>query len=204
MNRSLKDYWYEVYHYGYRVRSFEPKNEIERWQFYKNLYSITSEQIQLSSDYKKLFESVKYKPAGFEDVYATLYIAGNEYSNNVEKFHFLVELFRIPKLSNFRVSFIKALQIAYNAGQLQATIDDDEYDQEVVDFINENRLNEITTYFKNPDQKINTKINNLGASVVNTTYIVLLILFLIMCYYMIKIICDTFKGSPIIVNDNNY
>jgi hypothetical protein len=194
MARSLKDYWYEVYHYGYRVRMYEPESGMERWQFYKNLYSSIPDQIQMSSGYKKLFESVKYKPAGIEDVDATVTIAQHEYINNVEKFHFLVQLFRIPKLSNFRVPFIKALQIAYNAGQLQALIDKDEYDQELVDFINENRLNEITTYFENPDQKINAKIGSAEAPIINTIYIVLLVLFVVLFYYMIKMLGEAFTG----------
>lgn len=194
MAKTLKEYWYEVYHYGYRVRSDEPQRGLEKWQFYKNTYSVIPDKIKTSSNYKKLFDSTGYAPAGLEDNDATIQVSDKVYNNNVEKYHFLVQLFRIPKLAGFNLPFVKTLQLAYNAGQLQATIDKHDYSDDLVEFVKHNRLIEVTTYFENPEQIIGTKVGSCDCDTtsVGFVYVILVLLFLILIYYIFKFLSEPF------------
>ena len=155
--------WYEVYHYGYRVRSIEPENGLARWQLYKNNYSTIKCSYTTIKSYNNLFKSVNYHAVGDDDINSTITINGNTYCNNIEKYHFLVQLFRIPKLAQFKIPYVKILQLAYNAGQLQAGIDSNSYDQEIVKFVNDNNLLKIETYINLELVKIPT----IGAGMVS-------------------------------------
>jgi hypothetical protein len=196
MARTLKDYWYEVYQYGYHTRTYEPQRGLEKWQFYKNTYSSIPDKFETSTSYKKLFDSVGYTPAGSDDNDSTIQINNQVYNNNIEKFHFLVQLFRIPKLAGFNLPFIKALQLAYNAGQLQATIDKGEYEEELVEFVKNNRLIEVPTYFDDPDKKVNSKVGSCDcdANSIGFAHVLIVLLFLILIYYVVKFLGETFTG----------
>lgn len=104
-----------------------------------------------------MFESVNYQPIGVEDDEAKITIGEHTLSNKIEQEHFLVQLFRIPKLANFELPFVKLMQLAYNAGQLQAKLDTNAYEADVTSFINQNNLINIDTYISNPDDLLEAK-----------------------------------------------
>jgi len=198
MERSFKEYWYEVYQYGYHIRNYEPHRNVEKWQLYKNTYSAIKDMFRTSKSYKKLFDSINYISTGTDDNECTININGKTYNSGLEKFHLLVQLFRIPKLSGFNLPFVKTLQLAYNAGQLQANIDKGEYQMELVEFVKNNKLTEVTTYFDNNEKKIYAKLdsNDTYINSISFIYVLVIFLFLILIYYIINSIKETFNGIP--------
>lgn len=65
--------------------------------------------------------------------------------------HFITQLFRIPEMCGYKITFIKWLQIAYNIGQARATIrkpreGESGYPPAIVTFFEENRLGDMYSY----------------------------------------------------------
>lgn len=67
----------------------------------------------------------------------------DEKTENWEKFHFFLQHFRIPK--NNKPDSLRLMQIAYNAGQLEACFEDKVFDG-AREFYLKNRLGCIETY----------------------------------------------------------
>jgi hypothetical protein len=64
---------------------------------------------------------------------------------NWEKFHFFLQLVRIP-YNNPDCNLVRLAQVAYNLGQLSAVYDDAVYTKEVKKFYTMNNLNKMSTY----------------------------------------------------------
>jgi len=81
-------------------------------------------------------------------VHDTLGMLGEETDpkiDNWEKFHFFLQLVRIPK-NNPTCNLVRLAQIAYNLGQLSAVYDDAVYTPEVKQFYTMNNLGAMNTY----------------------------------------------------------
>ena len=194
--RSIRDYWYEVYQHGYHIRQYQPERGLEGWQTYKNTYGSNPMKFTLSDSYKKLFESVNYVSNGSEDADATITVVGQTYSNTIEKYHFLVQLFRIPKLAGFTLPLVKVLQIAYNAGQLQAMIDNNAYTSELIQFINTNKLTSIESYLDDSGKSIDVKTGSCEYQSNIVLVAVLAILCLIVVFwYLARCLGESLVGN---------
>lgn len=92
-----------------------------------------------------LHHLVKYIGSGAEHENASINIKGIEMKyggTNIE--HFFVQLFRIPVMFNFRIPYIKLMQIAYNISQLKSHLDD--YDSNIVEFFVKYKLDHLSTF----------------------------------------------------------
>jgi hypothetical protein len=68
----------------------------------------------------------------------------DEKNSNWEKFHFFLQLVRIPK--NNHCGIVRLCQVAYNLGQLRSVYHDEIYKENVRRFYDINRLDRIRTY----------------------------------------------------------
>lgn len=110
--------------YGYRVRK-NREDGLQAWSQVKPFFAQSTQQIPpLSPAYQAAWTKVNYQAKSEDDV--TITIAGYTFHNMKkdggvnERDHFIIQLFRIPHLSNYSLSVLKLLQIAYNIGQLYA------------------------------------------------------------------------------------
>lgn len=74
---------------------------------------------------------------------------------NPKSNHFFMQLKNLVKTkSNFEIKLNRVLQLAFNAGQLSIFIKNNKLDKEIVDFVMENKLLDLTTYISLENQKI--------------------------------------------------
>lgn len=69
--------------------------------------------------------------------------------NTWEKHHFYLQHARIPNNNRKNPPFYRLLQIAYNAGQLEAIFDDPFYTAKLKKYYYDNKLNKLETYMSN-------------------------------------------------------
>ncbi len=78
-----------------------------------------------------------------------------------EKHHFYLQHARIPTLNFNDAKLVRLIQIAYNAGQLEALWNDNFYTQKMRDYYDQNNLKNIETYMSEDSLiKLNNSITN--------------------------------------------
>ena len=143
----LKDLWTIFLQVGYQVR----KNKLggqQAWSYCKewigNNFDGTS-LMDVPPTLKKLVQE-HYHPLGNEDSQSTFTLHNLTLHNQTEVEHFLIQHFRLVHLQNFRLSPLKLLQVAFNAGQFQAECEKNTYDQLFVTFYREHLLDQYETF----------------------------------------------------------
>jgi hypothetical protein len=177
IERSLKNAWNQMIRNAYLIN---PTGKgLEKWQEFKailNKYDNTSHFI-ISGKILKLVDDrkINYNASKFEDSDAKITIGTETFSNENTEQHFLVQLFRLSKLSRDTSSsssttppymtLTKLMQIAYNIGQFEAVRerDDDKriYSTNVREFYIANKLNKMSTYVDIDRSIINKQMDDL-------------------------------------------
>lgn len=154
---DLHSLWDEIQNYGYNVR----KNNLDGlkdWQEPKAKYSKfyiagREDGIIMNNNFHNIENKIQYiigqDTKDHQDVIVK--IDNIELDNRIDKYHFFIQHFRIPKLENYKLSVLKLLQIAYNSGQFKADAEANKHDKKVIDFYYDNDLDKITTFI---DEKL--------------------------------------------------
>ncbi len=148
---NLGELWTNILDIGYGVRNSN-RSGLDSWQPLKTTYGKyyvkgyesgipILEETKFLSDGRYVIGTDKkdHTDSKFE-------INGKILDNQVEKYHFLIQHFRIPILGNYKLPILKILQIAYNAGQFKASVEKGEYSTDIVNFYRANNLGSIETY----------------------------------------------------------
>jgi hypothetical protein len=121
---------------------------MQMWQPLKNMYSNykLDTDIQLNDSFVELTTKVHYNAndTNHEDV--TIMINGSSLVNKNETDHFIIQHFRIPTMVKSPLPLVKLLQIAYNIGQAKAEFEKKTYDDRVISFYKEHKLDSLNTY----------------------------------------------------------
>lgn len=135
--------------YRYRI-----SNKIKDLIKKVNYHFTDDQEIQLES--LCTINNIEINNIKFDNTYGSRFkIKGeiNNIQNNNEKKininkpnHFLIQLFRIPKMSDDSLSHLKLMQIAYNIGQLKFEFEQNTFDKTIENFFKENSMEEINTY----------------------------------------------------------
>jgi hypothetical protein len=138
-----------VKNYGYIVRSNE-LDGLQSWNEIKYILStISCDRLEWSMTLKDLKSETLNIESAYIYVHCKLNMKGEETDpkgNNWEKYHFFLQLVRIPK-KNPKCDLVRLCQIAYNLGQLSAVYEDDVvYTENVKRFYVTNNLDKMSTY----------------------------------------------------------
>jgi len=140
-----------VKNYGYIVRT-NNLDGLASWNEMKAIIStISCDGLTWTINLQNLnSESLISINDAYNYVHNTLGMLGEdtptEKSNqNWEKFHFFLQLVRIPK-NNPVCELVRLAQIAYNLGQLSAVYDDDIYTENIKRFYTMNNLDKMSAY----------------------------------------------------------
>jgi hypothetical protein len=149
---TLGELWDQMVKHGYDVKS-KDKDGLAEWQPYKKLYGTyfldNIDGIDIDNHIRYLCGKY-YKPGGKDDEESVFEYDDLKLENVVDINHFFVQHCRIPKLMDYKVSVLKLLQIAYNAGQFKAERENkDSYDQKILDFYDDNDWININSFAKN-------------------------------------------------------
>jgi hypothetical protein len=150
--KTLSDLWIDTMAEGYLVRK-NGLDGLESWQPLKKKY--TGMYID---DYK---DGIPVKKK-YLSIAKNKYIIGSDKTdhkdskfkigdinldNRIEAHHFYIQHFRIPNLEKNKLSVLKLLQIAYNAGQFKSERKNNPiYCNAFIKFYDKNKLNQIETY----------------------------------------------------------
>lgn len=166
MEKNLKQIWSETINYGYKVNK-NKQNGLESWQPLKSKFSKyileNNTNIPLKQNFISFVNSLNYKYNDTMDQNDVILTIGNSVlDNKIEKFHFIIQHFRIPMLEKFNLSIVKFAQLAYNIGQAKATLERGEYDDNIKKFYQQYKLDNINTFFDEHILDQNIKINHNG------------------------------------------
>lgn len=139
-----------IKNYGFIIR----KNNLDglaSWNELKAFLStISCEKLEWTIEIVKNDDDTTFcLQNAYNYVHDTLGMKGEETDpkdENWEKFHFFLQLVRIPK--NNKCDLVRLAQIAYNLGQLSAVYDDAVYTIFVKQFYDKNKLDKLRTYTK--------------------------------------------------------
>jgi len=153
MKQTLQELWNKTMDYGYEVRKSK-KDGLESWQPLKKEYANYfikgyDEGIPVNESFIKsqIMKKIKYQIGLDEKEHTDVMVSiGKETVDNLDKNHFFVQHFRIPVLEKNKLSVVKVLQIAYNAGQYKAEAEKKNYPTAILEFYDENKLNDIKTF----------------------------------------------------------
>ena len=159
MDQTLQELWNKTMDYGYEVRKSK-KDGLESWQPLKKEYANYfikgyDEGIPVNESFNKIMKKIKYQIGSDEKEHTDVMVSiGKETVDNLDKNHFFVQHFRIPVLEKNKLpvleknklSVVKVLQIAYNAGQYKAEAEKKNYPTTILEFYDENKLNDIETF----------------------------------------------------------
>lgn len=151
-NRSLIVLWNEIKLLGQEVRS-KKLDGLVAWGKVKGKLSnyvmaTHSDGIQLNKQFEELSESLDYKREEDDTDHAKVILSMGDIvlDNTVDYEHFFIQLFRIPKMMNYKLPVVKIMQIAYNVGQFTSCIAEGVYQPDIVLFFYENNLENLLTY----------------------------------------------------------
>ena len=167
-----------VKNYGYIVRT-NNLDGLTSWNEMKTLLSKICECLTWSINIINLNEEpISSIKDSYNYVHDTLGMRGEEDEKecnlNWEKFHFFLQLVRIPK--NNECNLVRLAQIAYNLGQLSAVYDDDSvYTSTVKRFYTINNLGVMSTYTKSKcdisAEDLDKIINLIESKIVGSGYL---------------------------------
>ena len=120
--------------YGRNTR-LQKVDGLERWNKIKPILLKSTTQVVWKQDFKNHYDYM----------IEHLKLTEDEMDHEIwEKNHFFIQHARIPK--NNRATLSRLIQIAFNIGQLEALWDDEFYTQEMKEYYQEQKLNNINTY----------------------------------------------------------
>jgi len=156
-----------IVEYGYSIRKFilliEPKDNIglNAWRMIKETFAdfkFQTESGEILSKIKvnkklidEIQELIKNKLYNFDvtdkdQEKVELIISSIKLNNEVEQDHFFIQHYRILNTSNFELSPMKLMQVAYNIGQLKAQNKMNKYDDKLMEYYIAHELNNIKTF----------------------------------------------------------
>lgn len=156
-----------IVEYGYSIRKFilliEPKDNIglNAWRMVKESFAdfkFQTESGEILSKVKvnkklidEIQELIKNKLYNFDESdkdqeKVKLTISSIKLNNEVEQDHFFIQHYRILNTSNFELSPMKLMQVAYNIGQLKAQNKMNKYDDKLMEYYIAHELNNIKTF----------------------------------------------------------
>ena len=145
---QLKELWPVFLAIGYQVRVHNLGGQ-QAWGHCKVWIGEKCEgfpPVEVTSPTLKRLMEEHYHPAGDEEILSTFTLGGLTLNNQVEIEHFFIQHFRLVHQQHYKLSAMKLLQIAFNAGQFKAEYERGEYNEHLVKFYNENKLGEYETY----------------------------------------------------------
>jgi hypothetical protein len=164
---DIEEVFNMIIDYGCNVRKFilltKPKDNIglNAWRMIKETFgdfkflTLSGETLSKITVNKKLIELIesliKDKEYRFDEddkdqEKVKLTINSIELDNQIEPHHFFIQHYRILVTSNFELSPMKLMQVAYNIGQLKAQNKIHKYDEKLMDYYKENKLNNVNTF----------------------------------------------------------
>ena len=186
---DIQDIFNMIIDYGCTIRKFvlltQPSDNIglNAWRMIKETFSdfrfkTKSGEIlskikvnkKLVEKINKLIEDKKYKydVDDKEQDKVKLELNSVELDNQVESEHFFIQHYRILVTSNFELSPIKLMQVAYNIGQLKAENNINKYDEKLMEYYKSNNLNNISTFININDIKLVKNTTQKGGFKSNT------------------------------------
>jgi len=141
-----------IKNYGYIIRK-NNLNGLINWNEMKDLLAtIRCDRLSWKINLvKPNGESIDGLENSYRYVHKDLGMKGEETDlrdDNWEKFHFFLQLVRIP-YKNPTCNLVRLAQVAYNLGQLDAVYFDDVYTASVRTFYNMNNLDKMSSYTEN-------------------------------------------------------
>jgi hypothetical protein len=152
---EIQKYWNYAKKCGYDIRK-SGKDGRQGWHNLANEFKVisnNSKSFTLNKKIKELIQLTYVNDELSEDqINSAVKINEKVYIQNcIEKYHFIVQHMRIPFIvfkttGSYNLPFIKLMQIAYNCGQYKALEEANEYDPEIVNFYNTNKLDQLSTF----------------------------------------------------------
>ena len=137
---------------GYDTRQ-KRANGLVGWQTYKAQFEKTviagfETGIPVKQAILDLFRQVYQADIDDKDhAKAKMIIGSVEMTNTIESNHFFIQHARIPLMAGNKISVLKLLQIAYNAGQFAAERESENvYDATILEFYDSSKLAQLATY----------------------------------------------------------
>lgn len=149
-NKTLIEVFGIIANYGYNVRK-NKENGLTKWQEIKNEISQWHLKdcplIEIRDEFKNTLRAFKYRYSSLDDQDAEIQIGQYVMHNSIEKYHFVIQHIRIPLMCNFKVQFVKLMQIAYNIGQAKATFEEPAaYPKSLKVVYEQTKLSDLITY----------------------------------------------------------
>lgn len=145
---NIKELWFITLSYGYFVRKYN-KSGLEQWQAVKQylsdaVFRDSPQGLSINPKIKTIIcNHYKLNQDKIDHNDVEFVIDNVTMKNSIELHHFFIQHFRIPAL-NENLSVLKFAQIAYNAGQFLASIE--QYDDQVKAFYELHRLHDVHTF----------------------------------------------------------
>lgn len=172
---DIEEIFNSIVNYGCTIRKFilltKPKENIglNAWRMVKESFSdfkFKTKSGEILSKVKvnrKLVEKInalietkkyKYDEDDKDQEKVKLEINSIELDNQVEPEHFFIQHYRILVTSNFELSPMKLMQVAYNIGQLKAQNKIKKYDDKLIEYYKSNNLNNVNTFIEINELKL--------------------------------------------------
>lgn len=152
---DILNLWDHLVNVGYIVRK-NGYDGLKMWQPFKDMYSKCNTLIfDVNDNVIKLSQELKYTPHDTNHENATIKIHHTLFINSKDTDHFIIQHFRIPIMLDYKLSLVKLLQIAYNVGQAKGEFEKGTYNDEIVDYYQNNKLCELPTFI----YRINLKMS---------------------------------------------
>jgi len=131
---DIKQLFATLISYGFLVKKNKCDGQ-KSWQKYKSLYE-SNKTIYHQKTILEIAKLIEYNVDENDKQHdnVTININGKKLSNKIEIEHFFIQLFRISKMNPNGLPLVKLLQIAYNIGQLNAVIELELFDRDIVQF----------------------------------------------------------------------
>jgi hypothetical protein len=145
--------WRKIKKLGYKTRK-NRINGLAAWQQPKIQYSryrFTNypNGLPLGESFVNFAQKLQYQYSDIDHQDASIRVNNFIIHNMYDTEHFIIQLFRIPKMCKYELPVTKFLQLAYNIGQIEAVMEFEKemYHENVTHFYNSNKLNQLETYF---------------------------------------------------------
>ena len=147
----LQQVFDEVKKYGYNTRVYNPDKGLENWNTIKIILAESTELGKWNSQVKDMYNFMKEDLGIFEqecDIPSPLFDLSSEKRHSIwEHHHFYLQHVRIPTLNFESPQLVRLIQIAYNAGQLDASWHNSEiYTDKIKAYYVAENLNNMETY----------------------------------------------------------
>lgn len=150
-NYNILMLWEYMINVGYDVYH-NKRNGYDEWQIWKSILSNMKlpnyDNLDINQNIIKIIKDhLIIKNDKNEYVDCCFYTKQfNICNNEKEIYHFFIQMFRISLMSNYRLSLLKLLQIAYNIGQYNAARIKKEYIDDINNFFDEHNLGNLETF----------------------------------------------------------